>query len=77
MPCLYTPSQYNIKTETEGEQVPKSPAMANGEIFNTPATTTMAEKRFRGRRPLPKRGQIKSRIVTTAFISLVGVVLRV
>jgi hypothetical protein len=43
--------------------------VASAEVANN-------RNRFRGKRPLPKRGQIKSKIASNAFHSIVSVILR-
>ncbi|KAK3227837.1 hypothetical protein Dsin_007699 [Dipteronia sinensis] len=46
----------------------------NNKIRDIPAGTV--SKSLRSRRPLPKRGQIKSRIAANAFQSIVSVISR-
>ncbi|CAL0331996.1 unnamed protein product [Lupinus luteus] len=43
---------------------------------NVPAAEVGNRNRFRGKRPLPKRGQIKSKIAANAFNSIVYVISR-
>ena len=45
--------------------------MMSNKVSDVPAT--IITKSMRGKRPLPKRGQIKSRIAANAFHSIVSV----
>ncbi|KAF1861290.1 hypothetical protein Lal_00014016 [Lupinus albus] len=46
----------------------------NNKFGNVPATEGTNRNRFRSNRPLPKRGQIKSKIAANAFNSIVYLV---
>ncbi|KAE9606555.1 hypothetical protein Lalb_Chr09g0320861 [Lupinus albus] len=48
----------------------------NNKFGNVPATEGTNRNRFRSNRPLPKRGQIKSKIAANAFNSIVYVISR-
>ncbi|KAK7253057.1 hypothetical protein RIF29_37456 [Crotalaria pallida] len=48
----------------------------NNRIGHLPAAEAANRNRFKGKRPLPKRGQIKSKIAANAFNSIVSVISR-